>query len=88
MSHIAERTCVGCRAKRPKPELVRVVRVPDSGVQIDWRQRSPGRGAYLCREQRCWAVGIAKRGLDRTLRMNVPAATRQELSRAFTMGVE
>jgi uncharacterized protein len=83
------RTCVGCRAKRPKRELVRLVRAPSSdGVQIDWQQRFPGRGAYLCREQRCWTAGITKRGLDRTLKLNLPAASRQELSRAFTMGVE
>ena len=84
----AIRTCVGCQAKRPKRELVRLVRAANASVQIDARQLMPGRGAYLCREQRCWANGITKRRLDRTLRMNVPAATRQELLQAFTMGVE
>jgi uncharacterized protein len=81
------RTCVGCRSVRPKRELVRLVRAGDA-VEIDRRQRMPGRGAYLCREQRCWAAGLAKRGLDRTLRTNLSAATRQELLRVFTMGVE
>ena len=81
------RTCVGCRTVRPKRELVRLVRAGDT-VEIDRRQRMPGRGAYLCREQRCWAAGIAKRGLDRTLRTNLPAATLQELQRVLSMGVE
>lgn len=89
MSHTPERTCVGCRTRHPKSTLVRIVRTPDSsGLQIDARQRLAGRGAYLCHEQRCWTAGITKRGLDRTLRMNVPAATRQELLRVLSMGVE
>jgi uncharacterized protein len=89
MRSTPERTCVGCRAKRPKPELVRIVRLPDTaGVQIDARQQLPGRGAYLCRVQRCWTAGVAKRGLDRTLRINVTAAAQRELLRAFSMGVE
>ncbi|HVA24663.1 MAG TPA: YlxR family protein [Chloroflexota bacterium] len=89
MSRTPERTCVGCRTKRPKRELVRIVWAADSlAVQLDEGQRMPGRGAYVCREQRCLAAGITKRGLDRTLRIKVPAAARQELSRAFTMGVE
>ena len=81
------RTCVGCRGVRPKRELVRLVRAGDK-VEIDRRQRMPGRGAYLCREERCWAAGVAKRGLDRTLRMNLSAASREALLRVFTMGVE
>lgn len=81
------RTCVGCRSVRPKRELVRLVRAGNA-VEIDRRQRMPGRGAYLCREQRCWSAGVAKRGLDRTLKLSLSAATRQELLRVFTMGVE
>ena len=83
------RTCAGCRAKRPKRELVRIVAAPGAeALRVDEHQRMPGRGAYLCREQRCWAAGIAKGGLNRTLRLSVPAAARQELLRAFRMGVE
>ena len=28
---IPQRQCVGCREKKPKPELIRVVRAPDGG---------------------------------------------------------
>ena len=56
--HIPERSCVGCRAKRPKGELLRVVPwAASAGVElkIDEKQRLPGRGAYVCRDASCCA---------------------------------
>ncbi|MBV9099976.1 MAG: YlxR family protein [Candidatus Dormibacteraeota bacterium] len=46
-----QRTCVGCRQRRPKARLVRLALV-DGGrrVTIDVIGRLPGRGAYLCRD--------------------------------------
>ena len=32
---IPQRQCVGCREKKPKPELIRVVRAPDGGISLD-----------------------------------------------------
>jgi uncharacterized protein len=84
--HVPERTCVACRSKRPKTELVRLAHASQNGVVIDDRKRMPGRGAYFCRDVRCWQAGTAGRRLERALRISVPAAIRQELSRAFTMG--
>lgn len=90
-SHVPERSCVACRAKRPKHELLRIARRPlASGVELelDRRQRLPGRGAYLCREAGCWQAGITRGGLDRALHVKVPATERQKLLPVFTMGVE
>ena len=33
--HVPIRTCVGCRQARPKKELIRVVRTPQSEIEID-----------------------------------------------------
>jgi len=38
---------VGCRARRPQHELLRV-RLVDATLVIDDAVRGPGRGAYLC----------------------------------------
>jgi len=46
------RTCVGCRARAPKSELLRIVAGPD-GPAIDRRGDAPGRGAYVHREPAC-----------------------------------
>src|SRR5581483_3249217 len=90
-THVPERSCVACRTKRPKAELLRVVRRPGSAdveLEVDLKQRLPGRGAYVCREAGCWQAGVARSGFDRALRVKVPAAARQKLLRVFTMGVE
>ena len=46
--HIPERTCVACRTKAPKWELVRFV-ARDSEIVLDEKGSLPGRGAYLCK---------------------------------------
>ncbi len=42
------RTCVVCREKRPKRELLRVVRTPGGEVMVDAGGRLDGRGGYVC----------------------------------------
>ena len=89
--HSPERSCIACRAKRPKHELLRVVRQAASAhvqLELDEEQRLPGRGAYVCRNQGCLTAGVTRGGFDRALRTKVPAAARQDLLRVFTMGVE
>ncbi len=46
------RTCIGCRKKAPKASLLRIA-VVDGVPVVDERKRLPGRGAYLCRRERC-----------------------------------
>lgn len=45
------RTCLGCRCRRPKREMLRLVRATDGRVTVD--DRGPGRGAYVCRDPEC-----------------------------------
>jgi uncharacterized protein len=51
VKHAPTRTCLGCRQRRPKRELVRLVRRPDGLVAVD--AAGPGRGAYVCAEPAC-----------------------------------
>lgn len=46
--HIPERTCVACRTKAPKRELIRFV-ARGCEIILDEKGSLPGRGAYLCR---------------------------------------
>ena len=48
-THTPVRTCLGCRVKKPKAEMQRVV-VEDGAVTIDSKQNKPSRGAYVCSE--------------------------------------
>jgi predicted RNA-binding protein YlxR (DUF448 family) len=66
--HIPERTCIACRTKRSKRDLVRVVNVPSEGVIVDETGKKNGRGAYLCRQYACWSQALKRGMLTRALR--------------------
>jgi predicted RNA-binding protein YlxR (DUF448 family) len=68
---VPERTCSGCRRKRPKGELVRLAVGSAGAVILDVPARAPGRGAYLCRDTgaECLKAARKRRGLSRTLRV-------------------
>ena len=57
------RTCVGCRRKAGKSELVRLVW--QQTVVVDPAQREPGRGAYLHRGPDCLALAVRRRAVTR-----------------------
>ena len=61
MSSTPTRTCVVCRKSAAKDELVRVV-FGKNGLELDLRNRLPGRGAYIHRSASC---GRAKGLVDR-----------------------
>ena len=53
MRHAPTRTCLGCRQRRPKHDLVRLVRLANGVVVADAHGVQPGRGAYVCAEPEC-----------------------------------
>ncbi len=79
LKHVPERSCILCRQKRPKWELVRVVRTPEGSVEIDPRGKKAGRGAYLCKGRRCWETALKKRSLERALKAEIVMDQRAEL---------
>ena len=48
-----ERQYMGCNEKKPKKELIRIVRTPDGTVELDFTGKKAGRGAYLCHNAAC-----------------------------------
>ena len=53
MTAAPQRTCIGCRKKRPKVTLLRLVRGADGRVLVDDGGRAEGRGAYVCLDSGC-----------------------------------
>jgi hypothetical protein len=47
------RTCTGCKQKRFKKELVRIVTDPEGRIIADLKGKLPTRGAYVCPDRRC-----------------------------------
>ena len=75
------RTCVGCRVRGPKPELIRVVVVGAECVP-DLLGRLPGRGAYVHPDPACVELAERRRAFPRALRAPGPlecGAVRREV---------
>ncbi|MBQ9979928.1 MAG: YlxR family protein [Oscillospiraceae bacterium] len=69
---IPVRQCVGCREKREKRELIRVVRSPEGEFSLDFRGKANGRGAYLCPNEDCLKKAIKSRALERAFQQQIP----------------
>jgi predicted RNA-binding protein YlxR (DUF448 family) len=65
------RTCVGCRKRSAKSDLVRVV-AAGPALQPDPRGRLPGRGAHLHRSPECLALAVRRSAFARALRLPGP----------------
>ena len=50
---VPTRMCSGCMTRRPKEELVRIVRTPQGVAKIDADGKADGRGVYVCPKEDC-----------------------------------
>jgi len=68
---IPERMCVGCKEKKPKREMVRVVRLPDGQVSLDFTGKRSGRGAYVCYNLSCFDRARKSKALEKALQVTI-----------------
>ena len=73
MKKIPLRQCLGCREMKPKRELIRVVRSPEGNVSLDFKGKSPGRGAYICPNSDCLKKAVKSRAIERAFATAIPA---------------
>ena len=66
------RQCLGCNEHKPKGELLRVVRTPEGEIQLDFKGKMNGRGAYICWDPACLAKARKSRRIDRNLECEIP----------------
>ena len=69
---IPQRQCMGCRERKAKRELIRVVRGTDGNVSLDFSGKAPGRGAYICPNAECLKKALRSKALDRSLEVTIP----------------
>ena len=81
---IPMRQCMGCRERRAKKEMIRVVRCTDGAVQLDFSGKLNGRGAYICPNSECLKRAIKSKALDRSLEVTIP----QEVYDRLTVEME
>ena len=78
---IPQRQCMGCRERKAKRELIRVVRGTDGNVGLDFGGKAPGRGAYLCPNAECLKKALRSKALDRSLEVTIPQEVYDRLAR-------
>ena len=89
------RMCTGCGEMKPKKELVRVVKAPDSkddngavtaqgGVSLDLTGRKPGRGAYVCRNIACLKAARKARKFERAFSCQIPSEVYDQMEEELT----
>ena len=84
---VGVRTCVGCRERATKLDLLRVVAQDrGSGLEAvpDPTGRAPGRGAHLHPDPACLALALRRRSLPRALRTGSATMTTTELEDYLT----
>ncbi len=80
---IPMRKCTGCGEMKPKKELVRVVKAPDTKnetgeitakgeISLDLTGKKPGRGAYVCNNIKCLEKAIKAKRLERAFSTLIP----------------
>ena len=69
---IPQRRCMGCRERKEKRQLIRVVRQPDGNVLLDFSGKVSGRGAYLCPNKECLIRAQKAKSLERNLEVPIP----------------
>ena len=78
---IPQRQCMGCRERRAKKELIRVVRSPEGDVSLDFHGKKNGRGAYICPQMDCLKKAIRSKALERSLEVPIPEEIYNQLEK-------
>lgn len=77
------RQCTGCGEMKSKKEMMRVLKTTEDEVVLDTTGRKNGRGAYLCFSMECLKKARKNRGLERSLKMSIPAEVYDNLEKEF-----
>ena len=76
---IPQRQCMGCRERKAKRELIRVVRGTDGTVSLDFGGKLNGRGAYVCPNVQGLQKAQKAKSLERSLEVPIPDAVYDQL---------
>lgn len=79
MKKIPQRTCIGCKEKKDKKELIRIVKDKEGNITLDRTGKANGRGAYICDNIQCLEKAIKTNALARTFDMEIEETVYNEL---------
>lgn len=74
-----ERMCAACRKHASKQNFIRVVKNSNGEIKIDNTFKESGRGAYICRDEKCIQLAEKKNVLGRALRTTINKEIYEEI---------
>ena len=77
------RQCTGCRQMKNKKEMMRVLKTGEGEILLDTTGRKNGRGAYLCYSLECLEKARKNKGLERSLKTEIPQEVYERLEKEF-----
>ena len=84
---IPQRQCMGCRERKAKKDMIRVVRGTDGNVSLDFGGKLNGRGAYICPDPSCLEKARKAKALERSLETDIPEAVWLRLMKEMEGGI-
>lgn len=84
---IPQRQCMGCRERKEKRQLIRVVRKTDGSVCLDFSGKVSGRGAYICPDKACLNKALKSKSLERSLEVAIPEEVYGRLEKEMEQGL-
>ena len=78
---------MGCRERKPKKEMIRVVRGTDGTVSLDFSGKMNGRGAYICPNLECLKKVQKSKALERSLEVPIPDEVYARLQKEMEAGI-
>lgn len=84
---IPQRQCMGCRERKEKRQLIRVVRKTDGTVCVDFSGKVSGRGAYICPDKACLTKALKSKSLERSLEVPIPEEVYGRLEKEMEQGL-
>ena len=80
---IPMRRCTGCGEMKNKKEMIRVIKTNENEICIDFTGRKNGRGAYICNSEECFSKAVRNKGLERSLKTEIPEEVFEELKKSL-----
>lgn len=79
------RKCVGCNEMKDKKELIRIVKSSDGEINVDSTGKMGGRGAYICKNVKCFDAAVKAKRLEKAFKGKIPDEIYNSLRESIEM---
>lgn len=68
---IPQRKCIVCGENKDKNDLIRIVKNKEEGIILDPTGKKNGRGAYICKDEKCINEAKKKRKIEKVFKTEI-----------------